>query len=327
MASDADLCTPRNMLMDRAGRAFAVVGQFHLEDASVASLRYVTCGDRLVKAGPADIARLHECEPAYRLPAGDTVHTIVPHDRVVRTLDQFAGVGDLDEDERSLIDTLAREAGVRIGVTGSSLLGTARSGSDLDLTAAACDHPRLLATARILAERGDVLSPLTDTDWRSVYDKRGIYADHYPFKLFLAHERRKGDRWMAGPRRIDLLPTPLSRTVGPEDLAVYRLGHARVSGKVADGSAPYGHPAIYLLEDGLADLKDGRESTVEAVVCFTHTYAAQAFPGEHVRASGVLERYGTTAAGFEGPVLIVGTARDEKGEWLVSRELAGRTVL
>jgi hypothetical protein len=168
-----------------------------------------------------------------------------------------------------------------------------------------------------------MLNPLTDTDWRAVYDKRGIDAGHYTFRQFLAHERRKGDRWMAGHRRIDLLPTPRSRTVGPEDLAVYRLGLARVSGKVADGSAPYGHPAIYLLEDGLAELKDGRESTVEAVVCFTHTYAAQAFPGEHVRAAGVLERYGTTAAGFEGPVLIVGTARDEKGEWLISQELAG----
>ncbi len=312
------------MLVDRAGRAFAVVGQFHLENASVASLRYVPRGDRLVKAGPADIARLHEREPGYRLQAGDTVHTIVPHDRVVRTLDQFAGVGDLDEDERTVIDVLAKKAGVRVGVTGSSLLGTARPGSDLDLTAAVGDHPRLLAAARTLAERGEVLYPLTDTDWRAVYDKRGIVAGHYPFRLFLAHERRKGDRWMAGRRRIDLLPTPRSRTVGPEDLAVYRLGLARAAGQVVGGSVPYGHPAIYLLEDGLADLEDGREFTVEAVVCFTHTYAAQAFPGEHVRAAGVLERYGTTAAGFEGPVLIVGTSRDEKGEWLVSQELAGR---
>ncbi len=314
------------MLVDRAGRAFAVVGQFHLEDASVASLRYVPRGDRLVKAGPVDIARLHEHEPGYRLQAGDTVHTIVPHDRVTRTFDQFAGVVDLDEEERSVIDTLARKAGVRVGVTGSSLLGTARPGSDLDLTTPIRDHPRLLAAARSLAEEGDVLGPLTDTDWQAVYDKRGIDATHYTFELFLAHERRKGDRWMAGRRRTDLLPTPRPRTVGPDDLAVYRLGPARVSGRVADGSVPYGHPAIYLLEDGLAELSDGRESTVEAIVCFTHTYAAQAFPGEHVSAAGILERYGTTVAGFDGPVLIVGTARDAKGEWLVSRELAGRVV-
>jgi predicted nucleotidyltransferase len=316
------LRTPRNLIVDRGGNVFAVVGTLHLEDASIADLRYVRRAGALEKAGPEDASLLLAREPAYARKLGDAALTVVPHDRVERVLDQFARARALDGWRAEALEALSRESRIpagQLGVTGSALAGVPGPASDLDVTAREGRFQALLAAAWSLSSRSRSLGPLDEDDWRAVYDKRRPDQKAYPFKAFLDHERRKRNRFMASGGRVDLLATPEGRVVSPEDLSVQRIGPAVVTGRVADGSSPYGHPAVYRLDSGVAILWSGRRHMrVSAVASFTHTYVAQAFEGERVTASGVLQSYATDAAGFDGPVLVVGTSREAPGEWVLS---------
>jgi len=55
--------------------------------------------------------------------------------------------------------------------------------------------------------------------------------------------------------------------------------------------------------------------TVSRVISFTHTYSGQALAGETIEAAGVLEEHGDTQW------LIVGTTREAKGEYIISKTL------
>ena len=65
--------------------------------------------------------------------------------------------------------------------------------------------------------------------------------------------------------------------------------------------------AVYVVE----------HESVTKVLSFTHTYSGQALAGETIEACGVLERHGTEHW------LIVGTTREAKGEYIVSKTLIG----
>ncbi|MGB3944925.1 MAG: DNA polymerase subunit beta, partial [Methanothrix sp.] len=54
---------------------------------------------------------------------------------------------------------------------------------------------------------------------------------------------------------------------------------------------------------------------IPVILCYTHTYAGQAVPGERIEASGVVEET------VDGKRLVVGTTREAKGEWIRSLTL------
>jgi predicted nucleotidyltransferase len=82
------------------------------------------------------------------------------------------------------------------------------------------------------------------------------------------------------------------------------IGTRKIVAKVLDAEFSFDSPAIYKLDHEVGE-----------ILCYSHTYAGQALPGETVEAMGVVEK---TPAGQR---LIVGTTREAKGEWIRSLTL------
>ena len=86
------------------------------------------------------------------------------------------------------------------------------------------------------------------------------------------------------------------------------LGKQTIVAKVTDASLAFDNPAVYNIE----------HESVKKVLSFTHTYSGQAFTGETIEACGVLEQHGRERW------LIIGTTRQAKGEYIISKTLLGK---
>ncbi|MFW5638973.1 MAG: DNA polymerase subunit beta, partial [Methanoculleus sp.] len=67
----------------------------------------------------------------------------------------------------------------------------------------------------------------------------------------------------------------------------------------------FDNPAVYAVD----------HDEIGRVLSFTHTYSGQALAGEVIEARGVVERHG------DERWLIVGTTREAKGEYIISKTL------
>ncbi len=83
------------------------------------------------------------------------------------------------------------------------------------------------------------------------------------------------------------------------------LGRAVIEATVTDASLSFDNPAVY----------DVDHAEISRVLSFTHTYSGQALAGEVIEARGVVEQHG------DEQWLIVGTTREARGEYIVSRTL------
>lgn len=87
------------------------------------------------------------------------------------------------------------------------------------------------------------------------------------------------------------------------------LGRATIEATVTDASLSFDSPAAYRVD----------HDEISRVVSFTHTYSGQALAGEVIEAKGVVEEHG------DERWLIVGTTREAKGEYIVSKTLLEST--
>jgi predicted nucleotidyltransferase len=78
-----------------------------------------------------------------------------------------------------------------------------------------------------------------------------------------------------------------------------------IEAKVTDASLAFDSPAVYEVE----------HESVSRVLSFTHTYSGQALEGETIEACGICEHHGDELW------LVVGTTREARGEYIVSRTL------
>jgi hypothetical protein len=85
-------------------------------------------------------------------------------------------------------------------------------------------------------------------------------------------------------------------------------GKETIEAKVIDASLSFDNPAIYEIE----------HESVSRVLSFTHTYSGQAFPGETIEVCGVLEQHGNERW------QVVGTTREARGEYIISKTLLGQ---
>ena len=161
-------------------------------------------------------------------------------------------------------------------------------------------------TAQALVRQGILdgkVEGLSADMWRKVYDKR---KPEIPYDQFVLHEQRKWNRGQIEGTYFDILYTrsydelhsaPLSKgTV---------IGKQMIEAKVIDASLSFDNPAIYSIE----------HESVSRVLSFTHTYSGQALKGEIIEAQGVVEQHGNERW------LIVGTTREARGEYIVSKTL------
>ena len=164
-------------------------------------------------------------------------------------------------------------------------------------------------TAQKLVEQGirdGKIEGLSPDMWRKVYDKR---KPEISYDQFVLHEQRKWNRGQIEGTYFDILYTRSYDEIesAPSGKGTV-LGKLTIEAKVKDASLAFDNPAIYEVE----------HESVSRVLSFTHTYSGQALAGETIEACGVLEQHG------DERWLIVGTTREARGEYIISKTLLER---
>jgi hypothetical protein len=186
----------------------------------------------------------------------------------------------------------------KIGLTGSYLLGLNDKSSDVDVVVYG-DSFYLARENLKKAKKERKVRELTEDLWKYVYKKR---SPSISYEEFLVHEIRKNHRGMIDGNYFDLLfVRDWSQIEGYRDWKGKEAGRKEIVAEVKDVIYPFDLPATYKID----------HEFVKEILCYTHTYIAQAFPGETIKARGELEI-------SEEAKLIVGSSREAKGEWIKS---------
>jgi len=199
------------------------------------------------------------------------------------------------------------EAGVSkeaMGITGSRLLNLETDSSDIDFVIYGEEWQRAREIIKNL-KRGKIIRDLDEDTWKKIYEKR---RPELSFEEFLTHEKRKGNRGMIGERYFDLLYVRDWKEIEEINFPTKKekIGVKKIRATVSNAKYAFDSPAIYEVR-----------GDVDTVVSFTHTYTGQCFEGEVIEAKGVLEKWD------EKEVLVVGTTREAKGEYIKSLSLLG----
>ena len=202
---------------------------------------------------------------------------------------------------KKLVDLFGLPAGT-IGCTGSLLCQLDDETSDIDMVV----YGKHWFVAQRLVEQGirdGKIEGLSEEMWRKVYEKR---KPEISYDDFVMHEKRKFNRGQVEGTYFDILYTRSYDEIrhaptGKGEI----LGKGTIEAKVTDASLAFDNPAVYRVE----------HETVSRVLSFTHTYSGQALAGETIEACGVLEKHGSEHW------LIVGTTREARGEYIVSKTL------
>jgi hypothetical protein len=246
-------------------------------------------------------ARIAREKPAYaglvqRIPRTDLHRVLKPDLEIPRIAASHPRV-------KKLLDLFRLPPGT-VGCTGSLLCGLENGSSDIDMVV----YGKHWFTAQALVRQGIAdgrIEGMSPEMWRKVYEKR---RPDIPYDAFVLHEQRKWNRGQIEGTYFDILYTR-----SYDNLAGAPAGKGEVLGKqtivatVTDASLAFDNPAVYVIE----------HESVTKVLSFTHTYSGQALTGETIEACGVLEQHGAERW------LIVGTTREAKGEYILSKTLLG----
>ncbi len=301
----------RDFIEDKDGWLYAVSTYDNRESVGCV-LRYVPDekGERVNVSG--DRYTKYDFEDAYALIAAKKqryaglLHR-VPYGDVTRILKPDLDIGRIAQEHprvQKLLDIFGLPTGT-VGCTGSLLCGLANEGSDIDMVV----YGRHWFTAQNLVQQGirdGRIEGLSPDMWRRVYEKR---KPEIPYEQFVLHEQRKFNRGQIEGTYFDILYTRSYDEIesAPTSKGVV-LGKQTIEATVKDASLAFDNPAIYEVE----------HESVSRVLSFTHTYSGQALAGETIEACGVLEQHGGERW------LIIGTTREARGEYIVSKTLLGQ---
>lgn len=302
------LFTAKDFVETAEGLRFAVVDS-RLEEGRVLSfLRYIKDCDVWCKCSTESAnAHLREHHPLYLHYSKvlDAHLHAVPVDRVVghyrpqaRLLDIMqSDEGDaVERDALQLVMLLGRQGLDRqgFGVTGSLLLGVQNHHSDIDLVCYGREiFHRCRTAVRELIGLGE-LQPLTEADWRESFRRRNCSLT---YNEYVWHEQRKFNKALVNGRKFDLSLIEMDPNSAP---GTYRkIGPQTLRCRVVDDSQGFSYPAVFGID----------HDSIEAIVSFTATYTGQAFAGERIEVSGMLEE---SEAGLRR--IIVGSSREAPGE-------------
>ncbi len=261
------------------------------------------CGTRYRKFDFEDaFAFIARHKPQY----SDLVQRIPPQDvtRILKPEREISRIAHDHPQVQRLLDLFCLPAG-SIGCTGSLLCGLENDASDIDMVV----YGKHWFTAQDRVRKGildGTMTALTPEMWHKVYEKR---RPEISFDQFVLHELRKWNRGQIGGTYFDILYTRSYGNLGsaPTGRGMI-MGKTIIEAKVTDASLAFDSPAIYEVE----------HESVNRVLSFTHTYSGQALEGETIEACGIREQHG------DDQWLIVGTTREARGEYIISRTLLGQ---
>ncbi|KUG20343.1 MAG: DNA polymerase subunit beta [Methanomicrobiaceae archaeon] len=262
--------------------------------------RVNAAGQRYTKYDFDDAYRwIREHKPEYldivhRVPLRDIRRVWKPEEEIETIIARDPRVGRLS--------AILRLSPGTFGCTGSLLCGLEDASSDIDFVVYGDAWFSAQRELKHAVEAGR-LTGMSEEMWRKVYEKR---VPEIAYDVFLAHEKRKWNRGEIDGTYFDLLFTRAYGGIDPFPGARGEvLGRETIEARVTDASLSFDSPAVYVVE----------HEEFSRVLSFTHTYSGQALAGETIEACGVSERHGNERW------LVVGTTREAKGEYIVSRTL------
>ncbi|MGA2918650.1 DNA polymerase subunit beta [Methanoregula sp.] len=298
----------RDFIEDYDGWLYAV-SAYDNDDRIACVLRYVPEpeGERVNPAGRR--YNKYDFEEAYALIAkrkpqyAGLLHRIPQKDvkRVLKPDIEIGRIAVAHPRVEKLIRLFCLPEGT-VGCTGSLLCELSNGSSDIDMVV----YGKHWFTAQALVREGirdGKIEGLTDGMWRKVYEKR---KPEISYDQFVLHEQRKWNRGQIEGTYFDILYTRSYEEIGsvPSGQGTV-IGKMTIEAKVKDASLAFDNPAVYEVE----------HESVSRVLAFTHTYSGQALAGETIEACGICEQHGDECW------LIVGTTREARGEYIVSRTL------
>jgi hypothetical protein len=231
----------------------------------------------------------------HHVPYGDVKRVLKPDHEIGRIAATHPGV-------QKLVSLFSLPAGT-VGCTGSLLCGLGNESSDIDLVV--YGKHWFDAQARVREGiRSGTIKKLSGPMWRKVYEKR---RPEISYEEFVLHEQRKWNRGQIGGTYFDILYTRSYDEISsaPAGGREAVIGKMTIEAEVTDASLAFDNPAVYEVE----------HESVSRVLSFTHTYSGQALAGETIEARGICERHGAELW------LVVGTTREARGEYIVSKTL------
>lgn len=305
-----DLILPKDFIASRNAGLFAVVSAIREDDRVLCFLRYAYIDGRWRKLDTETAnVWLADRMPSYLYHSRllDAHLHAVPDDEVVEHYSPRHGLqrllsGQAADAPVSDLQCLFRwlaERGVdltQVGITGSLLVGMQHAASDIDLVCYDRDvfHQMRGVVQGLMAENH--CQALSNSDWLATYRRR---ATDFSLDDYIWHEQRKYNKGMINGRKFDL-----SLVVVPErgySAHSRKLGPVQLTAVVTDDRYAFDYPARL----------DIRHPRFERVLCFTATYAGQAFNGETIAVSGHAE-----IDGDGRQVVIVGSNREAIGEYI-----------
>jgi uncharacterized protein len=226
---------------------------------------------------------------------------IIQHHKCKDRLQQVLLSHQRDKVEKDLIDlcSLFQQNGLDLaqaGVTGSILIGAQKQDSDIDLVFYRREafHNARAITADLIGKQQ--LGSLGDKDWNEAYARRSCTLS---LEEYVWHERRKFNKALINGRKFDL--NFVAETIKAEPVIYQKLGEVTLQCKITEDHYSFDYPALYSID----------HDSIRAAVCFIATYTGQAFIGETVEISGLLEQ-----ADDGSKRIVVGSSREAPGEYI-----------
>jgi uncharacterized protein len=229
------------------------------------------------------------------------IEKIVQHHQPRQRLQQVLAKQQRDKVEQDLYDLclLFQHNGLDLaqaGVTGSILLGVQQQSSDVDLVFYDREifQKARAITANLIEQKQ--LGDLAEHDWQEAYARRSCTLT---LAEYIWHECRKFNKGLINGRKFDL--NFVDELVHSESVSYHKLGEMTLQCKITEDSYGFDYPALYTID----------HETIKTVVCFIATYTGQAFVGETIEVSGLLEQ-----AEDGSKRIVVGSSREATGEYI-----------
>lgn len=196
---------------------------------------------------------------------------------------------------KKLVETFK---GLPSGITGSLLIDLFDENSDIDFVI--YGRKNFLKAREILSSSDFVINK---DGLKFVYMRRKPCID---FETFYKHEIRKYNKGIIFGKIFDILLVNYPDEVFKEEIvSIKRIGRVIKRLKVLDDTYVFDYPSIYITN-----------GDIKYVICYTHTYVGQAFQGEEIIVSGILEKVNDSYYR-----ILVGSTREAYNEYIISKTL------
>ncbi|MFK8067052.1 MAG: hypothetical protein AB8D52_02305 [Gammaproteobacteria bacterium] len=186
-----------------------------------------------------------------------------------------------------------------LGVTGSFLIGAENEKSDIDLVVYDRDaFHRTRDIFKNLIQQND-LSALDQKFWEEAYQRR---SPSLAFDEYVWHEKRKYNKAVFENIKFDLSLVTDDQKQDHSNKPYKKMGDVKIIAEVLDDKYAYDTPSSYSLN----------HPKYQSLISFTPTYTGQAFIGETVEISGLIEG----SEDSNDRRIIIGSSREAPGEYI-----------